>query len=213
MTGPEGEKLNPGNGVGFLATDLKELLLKEKTMKIIVTAILGLSTLFVLAAPPAFSQAAPAKDATVVVSADQQTVAKAQKNNRYDAVLTVVDAGKYNISVALTHHESPTPNASAQNDVAQIYIVTSGSGVLTSGGTIPDAKPSTNSGLPVGPATGGPTIQGGISRKMGPGDFAIIPPNTPHSWTEVDPPLNVLAVRVDAEHVLPSGYVNPALKQ
>ena len=164
-------------------------------------------------APAAFSQSAPAKEATVVVAADQQAVAKAQKNNRYDAVLTVVDAGKYNVSVALTHHESPTPNASTQSDITQIYIVTSGSGVLTSGGTIPDAKPGTNNGLPVGPGATGPTVQGGTSRKMGPGDFAIIPPNTPHSWTEVDPPLNVLAVRVDAEHVLPSGYVNPALKQ
>ena len=138
----------------------------------------------------------------------------AQKTPRYDAVLTVVDAGKYNVEVALTHHETPLPNASAEADITVIYIVTSGAGTLTTGGTIPDAKPTNRTGLPAGPGIAGPpNIQGGTSRKMGVGDFAIIPPNTPHSWTEVTPPLNVMAVRVDGEHVLPSGYINPALKQ
>lgn len=182
-------------------------------MKSMLTIMLTSAALS-LVPSAAFSQtAAPANPATVVTAADQQTVAKAQKNPRYDAVLTVVDAGKYNVSVALTHHETPTPNFSAQNQVTQIYIVTSGSGVLTTGGTMPDAKPGTNNGLPVGPAMNGATTVGGTSRKMGVGDFAIIPPNTPHSWTEVDPPLNVMAIRVDGDHLLPSGYVNPALKQ
>lgn len=148
------------------------------------------------------------------LAADQQTVAKAQKNPRYDAVLTVVDAGKYNVEVALTHHETPLPNASAEADITVVYIVTSGAGVLTTGGVIPDAKPTNRNGLPAGPGVAGPpNIQGGTSRKMIVGDFAIIPPNTPHSWTEVDPPLNVMAVRVDAEHVLPSGYLNPELQK
>jgi mannose-6-phosphate isomerase-like protein (cupin superfamily) len=181
------------------------------------TALL-LATVILVPSPAVRSQTAapatPAKPATIITAADQQTVAQAQKNPRYDAVLTVVDAGKYNVSVALTHHETPLPNASAEADITVIYIVTSGSGVLTSGGTIPDAKPNNRTGLPAGPAvSGSPKIEGGVSRKMGPGDFAIIPPNTPHSWTEVEPPLNVMAVRVDGEHVLPAGYINPALKQ
>jgi hypothetical protein len=186
-----------------------------KTIFAATTAIFGVAFLLVSTPRPASSQSdAPAKPAVIITAADQKTVAQAQKNPRYDAVLTVVDGGKYNVSVALTHHETPLPNASAEFGITVVYIVTSGSGVLTTGGTIPEAKPTNRVGLPVGPGIAGPpNIQGGVSRKMGVGDFAVIPPNTPHSWTEVDPPLNVMAVRVDSEHALPAGYLNPALKQ
>jgi len=155
--------------------------------------------------------ATPPKDATDVTKAEMDAVGKAQTGNRYDQVIKVVDVGKYNVAVAITHHESPTPNASTHEGITEVYIVTSGSGTLTTGGAIPDAKHNTNA-LPTGPGTSG-TIQGGTSRKMGPGDIAIIPPNVPHAWTEVNGPLNVLVVRPDAEHVLPSGYVNPAAKK
>jgi mannose-6-phosphate isomerase-like protein (cupin superfamily) len=183
-------------------------------MKTIATAVLSFATLLALA--PAFAQAPPPppqKDAIDVTAAEQQKVAAAQKGVRYDSVIRVVDIGKYNMAIALTHHESPTPNASTHSGLTEVYIVTSGSGTLTTGGTIPDAKPSSGNALPTGPGTGGAKIEGGRSRHMGPGDIAIIPPNVPHAWTEVTPPLNVLVVRSDAEHVLPSGYENPALKQ
>jgi mannose-6-phosphate isomerase-like protein (cupin superfamily) len=176
--------------------------------KTFVAAFLTLAAL-----PLTLAQSVPPKDATDVTAAEQQKVAAAQKGNRYDTVVKVVDIGKYNVAVALTHHESPTPNASTHSGITEVYIVTSGSGTLTTGGTIPDAKPGGNNPLPTGPGTGGPKIEGGTSRHMGPGDIAIIPPNVPHAWTEVNPPLNVLVVRPDAEHVLPAGYVNPALKQ
>ena len=182
-------------------------------MKTFFSAILLFAMLLLLAPHPAISQTAtPPKDAIDVTAAEQQKVAQAQKGNRYDQVVKVVDIGKYNVAVALTHHESPTPNASTHDGITEFYIVTSGSGVLTTGGTIPGAKPGGNNPLPTGPGTGGPKIEGGRSRKMVPGDIAIIPPNVPHAWTEVDPPLNVLVVRADAEHVLPAGYVNPAIK-
>ena len=134
----------------------------------------------------------PPTDATDVTAAEQQKVIQAKKGVRYDQVVKVVDIGKYNIAVAVTHHESPTPNAGTHSGITELYIVTSGSGVLTTGGTIPGAKPGNGNALPTGPGGGGPAIVGGRSRKMVAGDIAIIPPNVPHSWTEVDPPLNVL---------------------
>ena len=183
-------------------------------MKTMATAILGLATLLALApGGNAFAQSAPPlKDAVDVTAAEQQKVAAAQKGVRYDQVVKVVDIGKYNVAIAVTHHESPTPNAGTHSGITEVYIVTSGSGTLTTGGTIVDAKPSSGNALPTGPGTGGGKIEGGTSRHMGPGDIAIIPPNVAHAWTEVNPPLNVLVVRPDAEHVLPAGYVNPALK-
>jgi quercetin dioxygenase-like cupin family protein len=59
-----------------------------------------------------------------------------------------------------------------------------------------------------GPSTGGTGIQGGVSRKLGPGDVVIIPPNTPHWFSEITTDQIVyLVVRVDAHKILPAGYV------
>jgi len=178
-------------------------------MKTLFSATLGLVTL--LAAGLVFSQAGTApKDATFVSVAEQQQVAQAQKAARYDQLIKVVDAGKYNVAIAIIHHETPnTPGT--HSGVTEVFVVTSGSGTLTTGGTIPDAK--ANNVACCGPGTGGAKIEGGTSRHMVTGDVAVVPPNVPHWWSDVTPPLNVLVIRPDTDRVLPAGYVNPALKQ
>ncbi len=50
-------------------------------------------------------------------------------------------------------------------------------------------------------------IQNGASRKIGPGDIVIIPPNTPHWFSEITSDQIVyLVVRIDPHKVLPAGY-------
>jgi quercetin dioxygenase-like cupin family protein len=59
-----------------------------------------------------------------------------------------------------------------------------------------------------GPSTHGSGIQNGVSRKIGPGDVVIIPPNTPHWFSEIPTEKIVyLVVRVDPHKILPAGYV------
>jgi uncharacterized RmlC-like cupin family protein len=59
-----------------------------------------------------------------------------------------------------------------------------------------------------GPSRGGGKVIGGVRRKLGPGDVVIIPPSTPHGWTEVTGDQIVdLVVRVDPHKLLPAGYV------
>ena len=82
---------------------------------------------------------------------------------------------------------------------------------LVTGGTIEDPKESAPDGAVVkvlnGPSTGGGVIQNGVSRKVGPGDVVIIPPNTPHWFSEISSDQIVyLVVRVDPHKVLPAGY-------
>ena len=36
-----------------------------------------------------------------------------------------------------------------------------------------------------GPSTGGGRVVGGTGTRLGPGDVVIIPPNTPHWWTDI----------------------------
>ena len=50
-------------------------------------------------------------------------------------------------------------------------------------------------------ATGG-KIAGGQSRKIGPGDVVIVPPDTPHGWSDVSDELIYLVVRMDPKKVL-----------
>jgi quercetin dioxygenase-like cupin family protein len=50
----------------------------------------------------------------------------------------------------------------------------------------------------------GAGIAGGVARKVGPGDIIIIPPHTPHTFSEVTSDEIVYSiVRVDPRKVLP----------
>ena len=75
---------------------------------------------------------------------------------------------------------------------------------MVSGGTMQSAKDSSdpNTIAVVGPSTGGGPIVGGQSRKIGPGDVVIVPPNTAHGWSEVTDELVYLVVRMDPHKVL-----------
>ena len=79
------------------------------------------------------------------------------------------------------------------------------------GGTIENMK-ETPADSPVvttlnGPSSGGGKVVGGQSRNIGPGDVVVIPPNTPHWFTEITSDQIVyLVVRVDPHKVLPAGY-------
>ena len=63
----------------------------------------------------------------------------------------------------------------------------------------------------VGPSSGGASIRGGQSRRVGPGDVIVIPPGVAHWFSAVERDMNYLVVRIDPQHVLPAGYVNPAI--
>ena len=65
----------------------------------------------------------------------------------------------------------------------------------------------------VGPSTTGTGIEGGQSRKIGPGDVIIVPPGVAHWFSAIEKDLDYLVFRVDAEHVLPAGYVHPLIKK
>jgi len=48
-----------------------------------------------------------------------------------------------------------------------------------------------------------------VSRKIGPGDVVIIPPNTPHWFSDIPTSKIVyLVVRIDPDKVLPAGYIH-----
>jgi mannose-6-phosphate isomerase-like protein (cupin superfamily) len=168
-----------------------------------------------LAAPQSRSSAPRA--ATDVTNADVEAVLKlAPAEGVMDQQIRVVDMGKYNVAVGVLHRSAKGKQAAIDHaQVTEVYHIIDGSGTFVTGGTMVDASPADPNGntvkVLVGPSTNGASIRGGESRKVGPGDVIVIPPGVAHWFSAVEKDMNYLVVRVDADHVLPAGFVNPAI--
>jgi mannose-6-phosphate isomerase-like protein (cupin superfamily) len=175
---------------------------------------LGLAILFAGCAVQA--QTAPRGTATDIPSAEIQAAAKKTASSAVsDQQLRVVSInGEYNVAIGVLHRN----RASAQNpagalehsEVTEIYQIVSGTGTFVTGGTMDNPKASAPDSQIVkvldGPSTSGGPIRNGVSRKVGPGDMIVIPPNTPHGFTEIDDQVVYTVVRVDPHKILPAGY-------
>lgn len=49
------------------------------------------------------------------------------------------------------------------------------------------------------PNFAGTRVEGGVSRKVGPGDVIVIPGNVPHWWSSLDSDIRYLIVRPDPD--------------
>jgi mannose-6-phosphate isomerase-like protein (cupin superfamily) len=124
--------------------------------------------------------------------------------------------GEYNVGVGIVHRAKTAKQSvggSQHSDITEVYHVISGSGTLVTGGTLANAKdrdPNVEAvRILTGPSREGSEIVGGTSRTLHAGDVVILPPNTPHTFTEItSDEIVYLVVRFDPKKVLPAGYVN-----
>ncbi len=163
------------------------------------------------------SEHTPRGTATDVTNAEiQATLAKTPTAAVSDQQIRVVNVnGEYNVGVGVVHR-AKTPGKAAANgiehsQITEVYHFIEGNATFVTGGTIENAKetPDTSAVVKVlnGPSTGGGAILNGVSRKVGVGDVVIIPPNTPHWFSEITSDQIVyLVIRVDPHKVLPAGY-------
>ena len=178
-----------------------------------VAAGIGLLSLIAVQSP------APPKTAVDVTNADlRATLKQAPPDGVMDQQIRVVDVGKYNVAVGVLHRAAKAKQTAIEHaQVTEVYHIIEGSGTFVTGGTMVDPTPSPAAGttvkILVGPSTNGASIRGGQSRKVGPGDVIVIPPGVAHWFSAVESDMNYLVVRVDADHVLPAGYVNPNLNR
>ena len=182
-----------------------------------------LGVLFVLLTFPvwqtvALSQAgAPPNIAFDIPKSDIDLVLKNAPPSPPDRQLRVVDMGKYNLGVGIIHR-GPTndkpgdPISMIYHDyTAETYIITSGSGLLTTGGTIVNKKASAGVNVMNGPSGNGTAGAGAYSRRVETGDIIIIPTGVGHGWSQITDHVTYLSVRPDPDRVLPAGYVYPLL--
>jgi hypothetical protein len=179
--------------------------------------------LFVLLAFPVWEAVtvsqggAPPNIAFDITKSDIDLVLKNAPPNPPDRQLRVVDMGKYNLGVGVIHR-GPTndkpgdPIAMIYHDyTAETYIITSGSGILTTGGTIVNKKASPNVNVMNGPSGNGTAGENAYSRRVQTGDVIIIPTGVAHGWSQITDHVTYLSVRPDPDRVLPAGYVYPML--
>tara|TARA_B100000029_G_scaffold239970_2_gene237163 strand:+ start:21232 stop:21696 length:465 start_codon:yes stop_codon:yes gene_type:complete len=76
--------------------------------------------------------------------------------------------------ILIRRRQAGPNNASVHDEMTEIYQIISGTGTFITGGTIPDPENRTAG------------IQGGIEQYVKPGDFIIIPPGTPHWFSEIN---------------------------
>ena len=135
-----------------------------------------------------------------------------------DRQLRVVDMGKYNLGVGIirrgpTNERPGDPVPVLWHDYTpEIYYITSGSGILTTGGVILNQRPG--AGVPNvmnGPSGNGTAGPGAYSRRVSAGDIIIIPNKVAHGWSGVTDHVEYLSYRPDPDRVLPAGYVDPLL--
>jgi mannose-6-phosphate isomerase-like protein (cupin superfamily) len=177
-----------------------------------------LAILFVAAqAVPRSQSGTPQRSAVDVTNADiRATIRTAPADGVMDQQIRVVDIGTYNVAVGVLHRAAKAKQTAISHaQVTEVYHIIEGAGTFVTGGEMVEPTPSPADGntvkVLVGPSTGGTSIRGGQSRKVGPGDVIVIPPGVAHWFSAVESDMNYLVVRIDAEHVLPAGYVNPAI--
>ncbi len=83
-----------------------------------------------------------------------------------------------------------------QVNTTEIYYMLSGTGTLVTGGKLLDPTPA----RPGSTTLRGSGVEGGTSRRVGPGDVVIIPGYTPHYWSELDSDLEYLIFRPDPDN-------------
>jgi|SRR5215469_7529654 len=167
---------------------------------------------------PGASLNLPRGTATDVSNSEIETMVRKVATARVsDQAIRVISINnEYNVGVSVVSRLKTTgkeaPAGIEHSQITEIYHVISGRGTLVTGGTLNDPKevPANEevTMLLNGPSTEGSGIQNGVSRKIGPGDVVVIPPNTPHWFSEIPTDKIVyLVVRVDPHKVLPAGYM------
>ena len=146
----------------------------------------------------------------------EATVQKTASARVSDQAIRVVNIdGEYNLGIGVVHRAKTDASTGGggveHSQITEVYHVIEGNATLVTGGTIENARevPADSNVVKVlnGPSTQGGTVRNGVSRRIGPGDVVIIPPNTPHWFSEITTPQIVyLVVRVDPHQVLPAGY-------
>ena len=177
------------------------------------------SLLWVTTTQPS-AQASPPALATDITAAEVRAVMD-HPTGGTDRLIKAVDMGRYNVGVGVLRRGPTKPGAPvgaiSHTNITEVYYVISGSGTLLTGGTVVDVRAAAADSeivrVAVGPSNQGVFKEPAQRRRVSAGDIVIIPPGVFHGFDEVTTGIEYAAVRPDPDHVLPAGFVHPALRK
>ena len=137
--------------------------------------------------------AAVAKATATSQPFSNQTLRMVNVNDEYNLGVSVLYRAKADAAAL----EAPLEHS----QITEVYYMISGNGTFVTGGTLENER-EVNAPA-IGPSSTGGKIISGQSRTIGPGDVVVIPPNTPHQFSEVaSDGIVYLLIRVDPHKVL-----------
>ena len=161
---------------------------------LVVAGFIWASVLF---AKPAVNSA----PATYVTTAEIDAALAQMPSNAttYDKPLKTIDTGAYKVTIVILRRvPGKTPDSALLHDrVTEVYQILTGAGMFETGGTLMEGKPVDLTSEAAGPSTRG-TIEGGETRRMGPGDVVVIPPGVPHRFSKLEGTITYLVTRIEA---------------
>ena len=106
-----------------------------------------------------------------------------------DRPIRSADVGGYGVTVYGVFRPKSLPGDAIlhQTRTSEIYYMLKGGGTLVTGGVLRDMKE--------GGTTRGGRIEGGVTRRVTPGDVVIIPGRTPHWWSNLESDIEYLIFR------------------
>ena len=191
-----------------------------RSMTTMAVAVPAFAVLVGVTATRPSAQSGPPAIATDITAAEVRAVMD-HPTGGTDRLIKAVDMGRYNVGVGVLRRGPTKPGApvGAINhvNITEVYYVLSGSGTLLTGGTVENARPAAADSeivrVAVGPSNQGTFKEPAQRRRVGAGDVVIIPPGVYHGFDEITTGIEYLAVRPDPDHVLPAGFVHPAVKK
>jgi len=184
----------------------------QMTRSRFTTGLYFLAALLVAAAPvwnAVRASRVSAAPATTPVAAAYVTTAEIDAalkqmpstSTTFDKPIKTLDAGAYKVTIVILRRiPTNTPDSALMHDrVTEVYQILTGAGMFETGGKLMDGKPVDLTSEAAGPSIRG-TIQGGESRRMGPGDVVVIPPGLPHRFSKLEGTITYLVTRIEAPH-------------
>ena len=169
--------------------------------KLMCVLAFTLSAASIAAQAPASASAPAGKSglpATDVTGAEIKAfIDKLPKNAISDLPIRVVDVGGYRVGTFGVFRPKSVKQDAVLHEVAttEVYYMLEGSGTLVTGGTLKDERREP----PTTTTVRGSRIDGGVTRKVVPGDVVIIPGRTPHWWSSLDGDIKYLIIRSDPQ--------------
>lgn len=136
--------------------------------------------------------AAPAPRLFAAAGDVKALIAKAKAERKPDQpnfVQPIVSLAPYNANLEYRVGGLNAP-ASVHDKDAEMFYVVEGAGTIVTGGTVQNVR-RTN---PLNSSGSG--IEGGSRRRLGPGDFVIVPEGTPHWFTEIEGTLVMMSIHL-----------------